>query len=219
MVFLAGCASSGPQPGASRALAAASDRYRSFAELAAEQKEGQDFRVVVEPRESPLTVLAIHAGWIERGSGELAREIARRTGGSLYLFEGLTGTDHSTLHITSARFDEPRALELAARSGSCVSVHGHAGSELAACIGGLDRRLADRVAEALSAALVPELRVIRPCGKFPAEDPKNIVNRCQKAGVQLELSRGLRDRLLEDPALLGRVAEAISKAVSSAPGT
>jgi len=56
---------------------------------------------------------------------------------SLYCFEGLVSGRR--LHITSARFDEPRALALVESSDIAIGVHGRA---IAATIGRSGWRLA-----------------------------------------------------------------------------
>ncbi|MFO1434843.1 MAG: poly-gamma-glutamate hydrolase family protein [Gammaproteobacteria bacterium] len=101
------------------------DRYLSFEELAAVEREDIDYRIVV--REVPgasHAVITPHGGGIERGTTQIARAIAGDTH-HLYLFEGLKPRGNlNALHITSRRFDEPRCLELVARSETVISVHG-----------------------------------------------------------------------------------------------
>jgi phage replication-related protein YjqB (UPF0714/DUF867 family) len=63
--------------------------YRSYADPAAAQAEGEDYRVVVVPRAtSRVAVLAPHGGSIEAHTSSIARQIAGADL-NLYLFEGM----------------------------------------------------------------------------------------------------------------------------------
>ena len=42
-----------------------SDKYRDYADLAAHEKEGADYRITVLRRPSPIAVIAPHGGGIE----------------------------------------------------------------------------------------------------------------------------------------------------------
>ena len=86
-----------------------SDLYDSYADLAAGEAEGIHYRIRVIDRASPIAVVAPHGGRIEAGTSQTAALIAADIF-SLYCFEGLVAGRR--LHITSARFDEPRALAL-----------------------------------------------------------------------------------------------------------
>ena len=63
--------------------------YRSYADLAAAQAEGVDYRVVVIPRAtSRVAIVAPHGGSMEAHTSSIARQIAG-TDLNLYLFEGI----------------------------------------------------------------------------------------------------------------------------------
>lgn len=166
------------------------DRYRSFAELAARHVEGRDFHITVVRRGSGTAIVAPHAGRIERGTSEVARAIAGDDF-DLYLFEGcLPALNFETLHLTSGRFDEARALALIADAERVVAVHGVADTGERVLIGGRDRVLACAIADQL------HLRGVRASTRghrYPGLDPLNLCNRGRGgAGVQLELSDRLR---------------------------
>jgi phage replication-related protein YjqB (UPF0714/DUF867 family) len=188
--------------------------YGNYAELAAREREGTDYRIELVDRSSPTTVLAIHGGRIEPGTTELATRIAELRSWNLYSFLGLLPGQSGRLHITSHLFDEPRAVTLAERSEECVSVHGFAQvpGRPVACIGGLNERVRDAVAARLRA---PELGITVevPCRRYEGRDPMNIVNRCRAQGVQLELNVPLRERVLADPEFAGRLAQEIANAL------
>jgi phage replication-related protein YjqB (UPF0714/DUF867 family) len=190
----------------------AADKYADFAGLAKAERDGVDYRITALDRKAPVAVFAIHAGAIEPGSGELARAIAGETL-SLYLFESLKPLDDASLHVTSTHFDEPRALALAGSSAVCVSVHGIKGTHEGICIGGANAALRRAVFEGLEAASLGGT-LEEPCGntRVAGVAPTNIVNRCRDQGVQLELTRGLRDRLRADPALAAKMGSAVREA-------
>lgn len=190
----------------------ARDTYANFAALARSERVGVDYRVSAVDRSSRILVLAIHAGEIERGSGEAARAIADADW-SLYLFEAIGGGDPQRLHVTSAHFDEPKALALASHAGVCVSVHGMKGTSDRICLGGGNERLRHTLHEKLQAAGIA--RVEANCSALEGAAPSNIVNRCEEKGVQLELSRSLRDRIVSDPAVAATLAIAVRQAIAA----
>jgi len=198
------------------------DRYQTFAELRANEREGTDYEIVARDRSSPLLVLAIHGGRIEMGTTELAKDIAEAPAGgdaaSYYSFVGIKPSDNFSLHITSRRFDEPRALELAGRSQRCVSVHGFPDAEASRiCLGGLDEKLKAEITRKLAASL-PDVTVEaggERCGAYVGVERENIVNRCERAGAQLEMSSKLRKAFLADDALRAKLATAIRSAAEA----
>ncbi len=176
------------------------DRYHNFSELAAGEIEGVDFRVEVLDRSTPLAVFAPHAGGIEPGCSEFARAVAGDDL-SLYLFEGLRRDSHS-MHITSVRFDEPRALALAAKTETIVTVHGCLEAEPLVFVGGLDQIRRAALVRAFLANGVP---AAPDQSHHPGRQPKNLCNRgLTGAGVQLEITDGLRRLMFKDLTRRGR---------------
>jgi phage replication-related protein YjqB (UPF0714/DUF867 family) len=167
------------------------DKYASFAELAAYETEGLDYRVIARPVPGArVAIVAPHGGGIERGTSELARVIAGEDF-HLYLFEGLKPRGNfKSLHITSRRFDEPRCADLLRRSETVITIHGCAGLHQAVYLGGLHAPLKATLVEKLLEAGIDA----RLNGHvFPAIDGDNLCNRgLRGAGVQLELTAGLR---------------------------
>ncbi len=171
------------------------DRYASYAELLRDHAEGRDFRVHVRHADSPYAIVAPHGGRIERGTLQIADAIAG-VEHTFYAFEGIRPRANRVLHITSNRFDEPRALAAVARARTVVSVHGAFGDAEVVWAGGLDLALRAHLLARLCAA------------GFAADDdpsptrqgrgPTNICNRGRSGrGVQFELPAGLRRRLYE----------------------
>jgi phage replication-related protein YjqB (UPF0714/DUF867 family) len=166
----------------------------NFQHLAAQFKEGCDFEIVTRRGNSDTLILAIHGGGIEPGTADIATRVAGEDH-ALYLFQGIRTKGNAALHLTSTRFDEPRALALAAAAQRILSIHGCRGKAAFALVGGRDREATGRLREALQA----ENFTIEAAedGGMGGKHPTNICNRglC-KMGLQLELSAGLRYQLL-----------------------
>src|SRR5215470_16192528 len=115
------------RPGSNRAqgfFLMAIDRYRSYADLMANEREGIDYSIASLDRRSPVTIIAPHGGQIEPPTSELAIAIAADDYNA-YCFEGLRrGRKHHELHVTSNSFDEPIGCELITRSDIVVALHG-----------------------------------------------------------------------------------------------
>ena len=185
------------------------DRYESFAALAAQETCGVHYRVCIVDRRSPVVVLAPHGGTIETGTSMVAAAIARDDH-SLYCFEGLcSGRLHSELHITSNRFDEPQALKLVSAAKTAVAVHGRQDrtDPHTVWMGGRDLALRDAIAWSLARSGFLAATDGHPLtGRLAS----NICNRgASEAGVQLELPGTLRDDLARDAAALSRFSGAV----------
>jgi phage replication-related protein YjqB (UPF0714/DUF867 family) len=176
------------------------DTYGRFAELKAKETEGVDYLVQCTDRGSRVLVLAPHGGGIEPGTSEIVKAVAGEDL-SFYLFEGIKPRgNYETLHITSTSFDEPRALELLTACDKSIAIHGEKSSEEIAFIGGGDAGLRPHIERFLKEAGFVVRQHDSP--GLRGRSPGNICNRCRSgAGLQLELSRGLRERLFRS---LGR---------------
>lgn len=182
------------------------DIYQNFAELAANEREGIDYVIHSEFRDDACLVLAIHGDGIEPGTTEIARNIS----GNIFSFYSFCGKRHE-LHLTSAHFDEPVCLALVAQSKRVISIHGKKGDDEFVMIGGLDEGLAREVHARLQKI---GFRIENPPPELDGHTENNICNRgLSKKGVQLELSRGLRDRLLSDELQMSFFCTAIRDAV------
>jgi len=166
------------------------DTYVNFADLAAHEAEGADFRVVVKEGRSGIVIVAPHGGKIETHTSAIAAAIASEDH-ALYLFEGCADRDNRRLHVTSENFDEPRGRDIVERSRLAVGVHGASGAEDFVIVGGRNARA--------KALLLAALEKFGATGAGPAHllgnSPGNICNRAEDSGVQLEISLGLRNKL------------------------
>lgn len=191
------------------------DQYENFAALAAREIEGVHYRIHVAQRPSPFVIVAPHGGWIEPGSSHVATAIAGADH-SLYRFDSLARrTRETTMHITSTRFDEPRALALIATSEVVLTIHGRKNGDdgSAIWVGGLHEPMRDGICAALS----QEGFAAKAVGEghpLSGRDPANICNRGRTgAGVQIELPKALRLELLFARERLGLLARAVREAI------
>jgi phage replication-related protein YjqB (UPF0714/DUF867 family) len=190
------------------------DKYKNFQELSKNHKRDVDYRIEACDRASPFSVLAIHGGKTEPMTAEIARAIA---GNDLnyYVFETLQQQAWD-LHVTSNNYDEPAAVDMAGKSRACISIHGFKEShKRQVCIGGQNVKLKNLIFQNLQKTGLLEQTTENPfTDKFYAEDKANIVNRCIEGGVQIEISRALRDLLRHDPEKMKVFASAIRQSIS-----
>jgi phage replication-related protein YjqB (UPF0714/DUF867 family) len=140
--------------------------------------------------------MAPHGGGIEPGTVDVADAVAAGDH-TFYAFKGLKARGNAGLHINSNRFDEPVGVRAAAAARVVVTIHGSRDMEAVVHVGGKNRVLKERIVAALNRAgfqaaicETPGLRGIQA---------ENICNRCRSgAGVQLEISRGMREKLFEN---------------------
>ena len=171
------------------------DKYASFSKLSTSEPEGA-FQIELRQMGSPIALIAPHAGKIELGTSEVCRSVA---GADLtyYLFQGCKPSSNSDLHITSSKFDEPQGLTVAQTAKIVATFHGQSGSKPFVNVGGRLLDLGQIIIDLLTASGYAASRHDNP--KLQGLDPNNICNRGSTAqGVQLEISRGLRDRLVAD---------------------
>ena len=180
------------------------DKYKNFRAL---ERQESGFRIEVVDRGSDVTIIAPHGGRIEPHTAEIAALIAGAHY-NLFCFHGLKQNDNYDLHITSHRFDHPLALELVCKSRYVIVVHGCKVIAPVAFLGGLDTELIEQIIKELT-----NLGVACECNVelFKGTHPHNICNRGRlRRGVQLELSRGIRD----SDALRSQVSLAVRAAIA-----
>jgi len=184
--------------------------YVSFKELSRHEIEGQDYRIRLELRDPRVLVMAPHGGKIEPTTAEIAEAIAG-IDYSFYSFEGLK-TDNRMLHIESPLFDEPCALQAAQKADVVITVHGQLDQkEEFVMVGGLNESLGSEITAQLKAA---SFRTRPPAEGLMGNDPMNICNRGKsKQGVQLEVSRKVRDLLRHDRDHLKFFSDAVRKGI------
>ena len=128
----------------------------------------------------------------------------------------ISGNNFAELHITSTRFDEPRALGIVGQCTTAISIHGRAddGEPEAIWLGGMHAQMVARIETGLSL-----------CGfvsysnghRFRADNPRNICNRgLSGRGTQIEVPMTLRQRMRSDGVLRRRFVEAVRESLSEA---
>lgn len=185
--------------------------YMSFKELADREVEGQDYRIRVELRDAPVLIMAPHGGKIEPATSEIAEAIAGMDY-SFYTFEGLKADGNSVLHIESHLFDEFCALQAVEKADIVVTVHGQIDQrDEFVMVGGLNDGLRSEIERQLEAA---GFKTRLPTEGLLGTDRMNICNRGKlKQGVQLEISRKVRDVLRANRDPLQTFGNAVRKGI------
>jgi phage replication-related protein YjqB (UPF0714/DUF867 family) len=185
----------------------ANDRYSCFDELQRHETLGRDYTLTVRDAGSRVTIIAPHGGKIEPRTSDLARKIAGEIY-NYYCFEGIKQKDNAGLHITSHRFDEPGAIALVSKSEVVVAAHACTGNAGRVHIGGLNKILGSLIAKELQNRAIG---VSNHHPRFKGSNPANICNRgATGAGVQLEVTRDLRDDLKKVMVIARAVRAALS---------
>lgn len=185
--------------------------YGSFGELSYYETEGRDYTIRTCQRNDAVLVMAPHGGNIEPGTTEVAEAIAGDDH-SFYSFEGIKADGNGALHVQSHLFDEPWATEVLKGADIVVTVHGHADRKDGfVMVGGLNTRLKSEIEGELGRA---GFQTREATQGLKAIDPANICNRGRsRMGVQLEISRPLRDSLRADGGRLREFADAIRRGI------
>lgn len=176
------------------------DYYRDFNELSRSETLGVDYSIQAIWRTHQMLIMAIHGGGIETGTSEIASAIAHPNY-SLYIFSGDKYRGNQRLHITSTRFNEPIALDLARNSHYIVSIHGFTDHRPIIYLGGNDSVLKNKVKKSLQSAFFD---VRQAPAHLSGLDPRNIVNQGKKDGLQIEISSQLRSTFFMGLDRIGR---------------
>ena len=187
--------------------------YNSFAALARHERLKTDYRILVGDVGSDISIIAPHGGKIEPKTSDITRMIAGRKF-NYYCFEGIKAEGNRSLHITSHLFDEPKAVNLVSASRVVVAVHACTDRRRRVYLGGLDSELKKAMSRELGAK---GISVILDHPRFKGSSPANICNRGPRLkGVQLEISRGLRDDPHQIRVVSGAVQTSLDAAAASA---
>ncbi len=175
-----------------RSRSSRTDFYSSLDELKKDCKQDVDYRIRSTDRKSRATIVSPHGGNIEIGTSELAEAIAHDRY-NLFDFAGLRPGQGRKTHVTSSHFRDPVLQRLLGASEVCIAIHGMKGTKDLIYSGGLNAKLKRIITEKLQAAGF-DVNANPP--RLTGADKDNFVNLPTKAGVQLELSRGLREKLM-----------------------
>ncbi|MFZ7104939.1 MAG: poly-gamma-glutamate hydrolase family protein [Peptococcaceae bacterium] len=193
--------------------------YSSFAELLAAEEE-TDYTIKTGNIGSDTTILALHGGGIERGTSELVEALGGYGKYNTYLFEGLKATNNGSLFLKAVNFDEPTAVDLVQNSDYTLSVIGATGEGEVTYIGGQNRLLA----ELLKLQLMNKgyhVKTLSLPDRIAGVMNSNIANKnklfkgsYRLGGVQIAISKGLRDKFIADPAILNDYADSVHETLS-----
>lgn len=173
------------------------DRYSSFDDLKRDKRAGVDYWICSKNRGSGVLVMAPHGGMIEPYTTELAEAIAGEDL-SFYSFMGRQRSNNRRdLHVGSHRYDEERAQEMVSQAQLVFTVHGHRCKYAEFVMpGGGHTELKERFARELATC---GFEVQEPELHLAGTDPNNICNGGSlHMGVQVEISKALRDRLRDE---------------------
>lgn len=171
------------------------DKYLNFNQLAEEETK-ESYRILKNDRGSPIAVVAPHGGGIEPGTSEITREIAG-INFSYYIFEGIKKNDNNALHITSSNFDEPECLKLIKKSEFVLSIHGESSAKEIVYVGGQHSSICQLIIDNLS--INGFVTDIHSNPRLQGTHRNNICNLGRVgAGVQLEISNGLRQKFFSN---------------------
>lgn len=172
------------------------DTFKSMTELLASLPEKDNYFFKIDATHgSKVKIFAPHGGCIEPGTSPIVLELAEGTF-DYYIFHAIRKTRcNQTLHVTSANYDEPGCLRMARDAQVAVAFHGCDGLDSFIEIGGGHPALADGLKGLMSAAGYP---VVPASPDLKGERKRNFINQASIGGVQLELSKGLRQSLFAD---------------------
>ena len=145
-----------------------------------------------------IGLMAYHGGNLERSTDAVAREVADRTGASLY---AVLQQSPLRRHLGSLHFDPAHSPALARFLGhvdTAISIHGYGRESMwhHLLVGGRNRVFAKHVAGHLRDAIPSRYFVVDTLEAIPKElrgqHPRNPVNRPTNAGVQIELPPTIR---------------------------
>ncbi len=177
------------------------DLYKNFEELKKEKKEGTDYRIETRKNSWGIIVISPHGGTIEPWTDKICKNIAWDDL-SYYCFSAIC-KNWKKLHIKSSNFDEPQAINLVKLHKIVLTIHWCAENDDFIFIGWKN----EAIRNALSQRLREKWFFVEAVekSKFQWLWKENICNKGNNElwWVQIELSRGCRNKMLENKKILG----------------
>ncbi len=172
------------------------DRYANYDDLKRNEILGEDYVILSRAGNSRIAVIALHGGGIEPGTVDIADVLAGAEH-SFYAFKGIKKKGNAVLHISSTKFDEPEGITIAKKAETVVSIHGFRGKYDKVFVGGRNQNMKKKICYMLEKAGFNS--EISEKEGLHGRNPENICNRCLSGGgVQLEISRGLREKMFDN---------------------
>jgi len=154
-----------------------------------------DYEILIKDRGADTTVTAIHGGYIEPLTGDLAEAVAGDEH-NLYQLRCLKVEEAAAMRVPTARYNEMRLAALTKRSQAILALDGVPGERSIVHIGGRNAVLKACLAEALSQA---GFETALPSTPGAAHDPTRYYNTARQGGVLLELTAVLREQMAGIP--------------------
>ncbi len=143
--------------------------------------------------------MAVHGGWLEEVTDDVAMEAARRSGASVYaVLQGPDDQWHIPSHLVRPE-ESPSLAAFLDHVDVVVAIHGFGRPDLlrSVLLGGRNRRLAEHVAVHLIGH-IPHYEVLHRLEEMPkalrGQHPRNPVNLARGGGVQIELPPRIRGK-------------------------
>lgn len=172
-------------------------------------------------------ILVPHGGKLDIGSEQLGNYVEQNTPASMYVMSSRKGDvkKHRVASTKIAHTHSKDLNEVVNHSKYNISIHGHSkpGHEKTVYVGGENAGMRKKIAEKLKYHLPKEYIIEYNVNKMPRNvrgTGRNVVNRSEEGGVQIELPRELRQgvgKSHSSPKLTGlskKVGEAISEVVN-----
>lgn len=147
-------------------------------------------------------IIAIHGGQIEPGTADIAKSIAGQ--------EFPVYVNYKGRHVMSAEFEDGEFNMFLQTISTVISIHGEKSEDKPfVIVGGLDDVLGTKISSSLEVAGFK----VRPASEgLEGINPHNVCNRGTSGrGVQIEISRKLRDDLLVDRNLMNSFSESVRR--------
>jgi phage replication-related protein YjqB (UPF0714/DUF867 family) len=171
-------------------------------------------------------VLVPHGGKLDIGSEQIGNYVEQNTPASMYVMSSRRGDvkKHRVSSTKIAHTHSKHLNEVISHSKYNISIHGHSkpGHEKTVYVGGENAHIRKKIAAKLKQYLPDEYAIEYDVNKMPRNvrgTGRNVVNRSEEGGVQVELPKELRQgvgKSHSSPKLTGlskKVGEAISDVV------
>ena len=182
----------------------------NYHELSSHEILDRDYSIKLIERTGKSIVIAPHGGRIEPCTSKIANAIAA-SDISLYLFEGLKSGLNHKLHIKSTNFDEPLLANFLKSCDFSLTIHGLKDKNSLVYVGGLHPTYKEKIQRSLGKS---GFNAVIDTTNHSGSDINNICNGNRKMkGVQLEVTRGLRDKMSMDDHCLESFANSVRTSI------
>lgn len=156
----------------------------------------------------PIAVLALHGGNLEAGTEQIVRSIGENSNASIYIISVRSEESFNKLHVPSTKINPVYSEKLHKIVENCttaIAIHGHSRKKYddTVFVSGSNEKLHKVVSESLKINL-DNYKFRTTASTIPddlnCDDPRNILNKFELKGVQIELPISLRQVIEEQGA-------------------